>query len=76
MPITTIKLSTETKARLDNLRLYKRETYEEILLKLLGILNICRINPEKAKSRLLAIERRKKAEKRMQIAIQKMPQKL
>ena len=47
--ITTIKLSTKTKSRLNNLKIHKRETYEEILQKMLGILNTCLLNPEKAR---------------------------
>ncbi len=76
MPITTMKLSTETKERLNHLRSYKRESYEEILQKLLEILNICRVSPERAKSKLLAIEGRKKIEKRTQLILQKIPDKL
>jgi hypothetical protein len=57
--ITTIKLSTKTKSRLNNLKIHKRETYEEILKKMLGILNTCLINPEKARGFLMRIERQK-----------------
>ena len=58
--ITTIKLSHETKARLDHLKLYKRETYEEILQRLLTLLNITRNSPEKARFQLLKLEREHK----------------
>ena len=58
--ITTIKLSSDTKKRLDNLKIYSRETYEEILLKMLQILNLCRLNPERARTRLISIDRQKK----------------
>ena len=58
--ITTIKLLKATKERLDKLRLHKRETYDEILQRTLGILNLTRINPEKAQARLRLIERRGK----------------
>ena len=54
---TTIKISKKTKARLDNLKEYKRETYEEILEKMLDILNLCRTNPPRAQQRLIAVER-------------------
>lgn len=57
---TTIKLSRGTKERLDNLKEYERETYEEILCKILGVLNICKINPEKARARLISVDRQKK----------------
>ncbi len=55
--ITTIKLSEATKSRLDKLRYYKRETYEEIVERILGILNLCKINPEKARSKLIALDK-------------------
>ncbi len=58
--ITTVKLERETKSRLDKLRLHRRETYDEILQRVLGILNLSRINPEKAQERLRLIERRGK----------------
>jgi len=57
--ITTIKLSKKTKARLDNLKTYKRETYEDTISKILGILNLCKVNPAHAKSKLLQINRQK-----------------
>jgi len=42
---TTVKISRETKTRLDNLKEYNRESYEEILKKILHILNLVRKNP-------------------------------
>jgi len=60
--ITTIKLKKTTKVRLDHLRLYKRETYEEILQKMLEILNLCRIAPERARMKLIAIDKQKRKE--------------
>ncbi len=59
--ITTIKLNKKTKDRIDKLRMHKRETYDEILQTLLDILNTCRANPEKAKARLLKMEKLSKA---------------
>ena len=58
--ITTIKLSKKTKARLDNLKVYRKETYEEILIKMLEILNLFRRDSEEAKRRLAQIETQKK----------------
>lgn len=55
--ITTIKLSKKTKQRLDKLKVYKRESYEEIVQKILDILNICRVSPERAQRRLILLER-------------------
>lgn len=48
--ITTIKLEKETKGRLDKLKEHKRETYNDILKKILHILNSCRKNPQLANS--------------------------
>ena len=55
--ITTIKLNKKTKDRLDKLRVHKRETYDEILQRTLSILNLCRVDPERAQFRLRSIER-------------------
>lgn len=58
--ITTIKLSRMTKERIEHLRSYKRESYEDILEKMLDVLNICRLEPGKAQRRLEQIERERK----------------
>ena len=57
--ITTIKLQKYTKDRIDKLKVYPRETYDEIIQEMLDILNICKINPYQARQRLLAIERQR-----------------
>lgn len=54
--ITTIKLEKSTKERLDKLKIYKRETYDEVLNNLLNILNVCKLNPEQARSKLRKID--------------------
>ena len=59
--ITTIKLSKETKDRLDKLRIYKRESYDEVLQSMLETLNTCRMDPEKAKAKLLFMEKQRKS---------------
>ena len=61
---TTIKLSKNTKKRIDHLKEYKRESYNEIIQKILDILNLCRMNPERAKARLIEIERQKKKQEK------------
>ena len=43
--ITTIKITKKTKERLDNLKENSRETYEEILKKILHTLNLVRRDP-------------------------------
>lgn len=47
--ITTIKLLDETKLRIEKLREQKGESYDDILRKILYILNIARDDPEKAR---------------------------
>ena len=46
--ITTIKLLEETKLRVEKLREHKRESYDDILRKILYVLNTARESPEKA----------------------------
>lgn len=47
--ITTIKVLEETKIRLEKLREHKKESYDNILRKILYILNTTREDPDKAK---------------------------
>lgn len=56
---TTIKLGKETKERLDKLKVYKRESYDEVIQKILEILNLVRSNPDQARSKLLSIDKDK-----------------
>jgi len=58
--ITTIKLNRSTKDRLDGLKEYRRESYEELIEKILEILNICKMNPLKARAKLMKIDRQHK----------------
>ena len=55
--ITTIKLEKETKKRLQKLKIHKRESYDEVIRKMLSILNNLKVNPGQARSRLLENER-------------------
>lgn len=41
---TTIKLNRKTKERLDNLKEHNRETYQQVIEKILYILNVFRKN--------------------------------
>jgi len=59
--ITTIKLSKETKNRLDRLKEHHRETYDEVLRKLLFILNTLRKSSEKSQRILMKIDRNVKS---------------
>lgn len=42
---TTIKLDKKTKARLDGIKEYRRETYDDIINKMINIINITIRNP-------------------------------
>lgn len=55
--ITTVKLSGITKSRLDKLKVHRRETYDEILNKVLDILNVCKINPLRARAKLMVLDK-------------------
>ena len=61
--ITTIKVQEETKLRLNKLKEYDLESYEQVLRKILYILNMCRKTPEKAKRFLEKIDINIKREK-------------
>ena len=58
--ITTIKINRETKERIEKLRTHKRESYDEIIQHMLALLNLCVINPERARLQLLSLEKKKK----------------
>lgn len=60
MENTTIKLNKKTKERMESLKEYKRETYEEIVQKMLSLLNLCKIAPERAQAKLRALDRQKR----------------
>ena len=60
MQITTIKLDKETKLRLDKLKVHPKESYDEILQKILYILNLCKSGSSEARTRLLAIDKAKR----------------
>jgi len=59
--VTTIKITKKTKARLDKLKIYKRETYDDIIQKMLTIMNYTISDPLKAKAKLTEIERTRKS---------------
>jgi predicted transcriptional regulator len=56
MAITTIKLQKETKERLEKLRESRRESYDDIIRKILYVLNVTRESPNKAKNVLERID--------------------
>jgi len=73
--ITTIKLLGETKIRIEKLREHKRESYDDILKKILYVLNTAREDPDKAKRVLERIsdlrERMLEEEKQQEEALEK-----
>lgn len=70
-PITTIKIHKETKERLDKLKENSRETYEEVLKKILFILNTSKTNPQRARSLMRRIDSSKKNTKKYTQVYQK-----
>ncbi len=54
--ITTLKVHKDTKERLDKLKEHEKETYEQVLRKILFILNTSRKNPEKAQKIMSKID--------------------
>ena len=58
--ITTIKITKKTKERIEHIRSYRRESYDEILQKMLEVLNVCRADPEKARAELIIIDKERK----------------
>lgn len=59
-PISTVKLSKKTKDRLLKLKVYKNETFEEIIEKMLNILNICKQSPDQARQALVSLDTQKR----------------
>jgi hypothetical protein len=59
--ITTIKLNRKTKERLDKLKEYRRESYDEVLEKILDVLNIIISDPDRARAKLSSIERQRRS---------------
>ena len=47
--VTTVKLLEETKLRIEKLREHKRESYDDLLRKIIYVLNVAREEPDKAK---------------------------
>lgn len=57
--ITTIKIEKKTKDRLEGLKEYSRETYEEVINKILDIINITIRNPPAGAKIFRNIKRKK-----------------
>jgi len=60
MGTTTIKINLDTKHRLDQFREYKRETYDELIRKMIYIAEKAKTQPELSKEAVIAIENARK----------------
>mgnify|MGYP000692203759 CR=1 FL=1 len=56
MAATTIKLDRQTKSQLDKFREYKNESYDEVIKKLVYVVNNLKKKPELSKETLVEIE--------------------
>lgn len=54
--VTTLKLGKDTKSRLEKLREHKRETYDDIIRKMLYILNLIKLDSDKAREILERVD--------------------
>ena len=57
MSITTIKLDHEIKERLDAFKVHPRETYNDIVKRMLECVRICKTAPEQARAPLIRLDR-------------------
>ncbi len=57
METTTIKLGENTKTQLDKLREYKNESYDELIKKMIFIVEKCKTEPELSRETVIAIEK-------------------
>lgn len=60
MTTTTIKISTQTKKKLNQFREYKNETYDEIVNKIAGIARDVEDSPELSQETLRRVEAARK----------------
>ncbi len=57
MQTTTIKIQTDTKKELDHFREYKNESYDEVLKKVLYIVNTTKKDPKLSQETIQSIEK-------------------
>jgi predicted transcriptional regulator len=53
---TTIRLDIETKQNLDKFKQYKNESYNELIRKLIYVVNMCERDPKLSKKTILEIK--------------------
>jgi hypothetical protein len=63
--ITTIKIEENTKKRIDQLKEYKMETYNEVLNKMINIINITIRNPVAGARIFRGIKRKKMGKEKL-----------
>ncbi len=56
MESTTIKIHEDTKSQLDHFRECKNESYDEVIKKIVYIVNTCKKEPELSQETIRAIE--------------------
>ena len=69
---TTIKLEKATKARLDKLKEYEKESYNEVLKKMLHILNLVRKSPSNGNRLLVEIDKNVKRRQALNKSLNKL----
>lgn len=57
MSSTTIKLYSDTKDQLDKFREYKNESYDEVIRKLVYVVNSCKKDPKLGQEAIIAINK-------------------
>ena len=57
MSVTTVKIRTQTKEKLDRFREYKNESYDEVITKLVYIVDQSKKDPELSKQTIHDIEK-------------------
>ncbi len=57
MDACTIKLHKDTKAELDRYREYRNESYDEVVRKIVSILDTCRRKPTLSRNAVIDIEK-------------------
>ncbi|MDD5317599.1 MAG: hypothetical protein PHF51_02580 [Candidatus ainarchaeum sp.] len=62
MEVCSIRLHRRTKSHLDRYREYRNESYDEVVLKLVGIADTCKTEPKLSRE---AVERIEKARQRI-----------
>lgn len=73
MVVTTIKVYQKTKISLERFKEHRRESYDEIVQKLLHLVYLLKNNPELGKKLLEEIETTKKTLERRQSYEKQMP---